>query len=95
MGPLDLFFHILGFCAPALAVAFLIAGGARVFMRTGPFAGSWWVHAAINSIVGVLVLGAGLWYFGVDGKMATYAGLAVAVASTQWVLCRAWRGQPG
>jgi hypothetical protein len=43
----------------------------------------------------VLVLGAGLWYFGVDGKMATYAGLAVAVASTQWVLCRAWRGQPG
>jgi hypothetical protein len=91
MGFLDLLFHILGFAAPALAIAFLVAGGARIFMRGSPVAASWWGHAAINSIVGVLVLGAGLWYFGVDGKMATYAALVVAVASCQWACSRAWR----
>ena len=92
MGPLDLFFHILSFCAPALAVAFLVAGGARVFMRSGAAGVTWWGHAAINSIVGVAVLVAGLWYFGVDGKMATYAALVAVVASCQWVCSRAWAG---
>jgi hypothetical protein len=91
MGPLDLLFHVLGFVAPALAVAFMVAGGARMFIRGRTPDGSWWGHAAINSIVGVLVLGAGLWYFGVDGKMATYAALVVAVASCQWACSRAWR----
>ena len=92
MGPLDLLFHILSFCAPALTVAFLVAGGARVFMRGAAPGGSWWGHAAINSIVGVAVLVAGLWYFGVDGKMATYAALVAAVASCQWACSRAWAG---
>ena len=52
----------------------------------------WWLQSAINSIVGVLVLAAGLWHFGVDGKMATYAALVLAVASCQWVTSRGWRG---
>jgi hypothetical protein len=39
-----------------------------------------------------VVLGAGLWYYGVDGKMATYAGLVVAVAGCQWLGSRAWQG---
>jgi hypothetical protein len=92
MGPLDLLFHLLGFAAPALAVAFLVAGGARVFIRNGSMTGSWWTHAAINSIVGLVVLAAGLWYFGVDGKMATYAALVVAIATCQWACSRAWQG---
>ena len=91
MGPLDLFYHLLSFAAPALAVALLVAGGARLFLTSAPIIGSWWSHVAINSIVGVLVLAAGLWYFGVDGKMATYAALVVAVASSQWACSRAWR----
>ena len=91
MGPLDLFFHLIGFAAPAVAVALLVALGARVVMP-GPAAGlSWWLQSAINSIVGVLVLAAGLWHFGVDGKMATYAALVVAVASCQWAIGRGWR----
>ena len=36
-------------------------------------------------------LAAGLWYFGVDGKMATYAALVVAIASCQWLSGRAWK----
>jgi len=27
----------------------------------------------------------------VDGKMATYAALVLAVATSQWLLARAWR----
>lgn len=92
MGPLNLFLHLLSFVAPAIAVALLVALAARLVTPRRSTSRSWWTQAAINSIVGVLVLAAGLWYFGVDGKMATYAALVVAVASCQWVCSRAWRG---
>ena len=92
MGFLDLFFHLLGFCAPAIAVAILVALAARVLLPQRAATGRWWVQAAINTIAGVVVLGAGLWYFGVDGKMATYAILVAVVASCQWVASRGWRG---
>jgi hypothetical protein len=92
MGPFDLFLHLLGFVAPAVAVAFLVALAGRIVMPHWSSGLSWWGQAAISSIVGVLVLAAGLWHFGVDGKMTTYAALAVAVASCQWACSRAWRG---
>lgn len=92
MGPFDLFFHLIGFAAPAVAVAALVAFGARVVMPGPAATRSWWLQSAINSIVGVLTLAAGLWYFGVDGKMATYAALVLAVASCQWLTGRGWRG---
>jgi hypothetical protein len=92
MGPVDLLLHLIGFAAPALAVAVLVAFAARLILP-GTAAGTrWWAHFAINSIAGLLVLAAGLWHFGVDGKMATYAALVVAVASSQWICSRAWRG---
>jgi uncharacterized membrane protein YecN with MAPEG domain len=92
MGPLDLAIHLLSFLAPALAVAALVALAARIFMprRAGLFA--WWVQFALNSIAGVAVLAAGLWHYGVDGKMATYAALVVGVAACQWVCSRSWQG---
>ena len=89
MGPLDFSLHLLNFAAPALALAIAVSLGARVFLRKIPQSGPWWRHALINTIVGVLVLTAGLWYFGVDGKMATYAALAGVVATSQWLLSRA------
>lgn len=91
MGPLDTLIHLLSFLAPALAVALALALAARLMLPRQSQSLSWWSHAAINSIVGGLVLVAGLWYFGVDGKMATYATLVVAVASCQWACGRAWR----
>ena len=91
MGPLDTFFHLLSFVAPALAVALLVALGVRLLLPRGLGALSWWLQAAINCIAGVLVLAAGLWYFGVDGKMATYAALVVVIATTQWLSGRAWK----
>ena len=92
MGLLDLLNHLLGFAAPALGLSVLVALAAR-FVLPGARSGlSWWGQVATNSIAGVVVLLAGLWYFGVDGKMATYAALVVAVASSQWFCARAWRG---
>ncbi len=91
MGPLDLFFHLLSFSAPALAVALLVALAARVIMPRQPTTRSWLAQGAINSIVGVGVLAAALWHFGVDGKMAAYAALVLAVASCQWACSRGWR----
>ena len=92
MGPLDLIIHASGFAAPALAVAFLVALGARLVLPRQAPGRAWWGDTAINFAVGVAVLAAGLWHFGVDGKMATYAALVAAVATCQWALGRAWRG---
>lgn len=92
MGPLDLFLHLLSFVAPAVAVGLGVALAARIVMPRQSPARSWWGQAALNSIAGVLVLAAGLWHFGVDGKMASYAALVIVVAICQWVCGRAWRG---
>jgi hypothetical protein len=91
MNLLDTLIHLLSFAAPALAVAVLVALAARLIMPRQPVALAWWSHAAINSVAGLLVLAAGLWYFGVDGKMATYAGLVIVIASCQWLCSRAWK----
>ena len=91
MGPIDLLFHLIGFVLPALVVGVLLVFLARIFMPKSPSAPVWWRQATINTGVGVLVLLAGLVVFGRDGKMATYAALVVAMASSQWVLLRGWR----
>lgn len=39
----------------------------------------------------MLVLAAGLVFFGNDGKMLTYAGLVLVSAFCQWVLRRGWQ----
>lgn len=90
MGPSDVFFHLIGFAAPAVAVAVLVALGARMVLPGPATTRPLWLQTAMNSTVGVLVLAAGLWHFGVDGKMATYAALVIAVASCQWVSSRGW-----
>ncbi|MBA3772914.1 MAG: hypothetical protein H0X13_10635 [Ramlibacter sp.] len=91
MGLLDTLIHLLSFAAPALAVAVLVVLAARLLVPRRPDSISWWVCIAINFMAGVIVLGAGLWYFGVDGKMATYAALVVAVATCQWLCGAAWK----
>lgn len=92
MGFPDLLDHLLGFAAPAFAVGLLVALMARWTVLRGAATRAWWIDAGINSAAGVLALGAGLWSFGVDGKMLSYAALVLAVASTQWLLGRGWRG---
>jgi hypothetical protein len=92
MGPLGIVLHLSSFLAPALAVALVVALMARVVFAQQAAGRAWWVPVAINLIVGVLVLAAGAWYFGVDGKMVTYAALVIAIGTSQWVCIRGWRG---
>ncbi len=81
----DLIVHFANFLAPALAVGCLLALMAPVLERKWPQARPLRVQAAINCIVAVAVLVFGLWYFGRDGKMATYSAMVIASASSQWL----------
>jgi hypothetical protein len=49
------------------------------------------VQVAANLAVGLAVLAVGVWQWGIDGMMMTYAALVLAVASSQWLLSRGWR----
>lgn len=91
MGLLDLLLHLTGFALPALLVAPLLALMAMVFEPFRLAVRAVCAQAAINVIVGVVVLMAGLSIFGRDGRMATYAALVAAMASSQWLMNRAWR----
>jgi hypothetical protein len=90
MGPSQSALHLLGFAAPAFFVALAVTFGAH-WAGFAPRPLRWWVQSAINFTAGVAVLGAGLWHFGVDGKMATYAGMVAAIATTQWLCSRGWK----
>jgi len=92
MSPIGLILHLLSFAAPALALAVLMAAAARFLLPRGTAALGWWGSVALNFIAGLAILGGGLWYWGRDGKMATYAAMVLVVASCQWLSGRAWRG---
>ena len=87
--------HILNLIAPAAVVALLLVLLSRVFSRflvsKRPFNQSLWSHAATIFIVNVLVLVAGLVFFGNDGKMVTYAAMVLVAAVCQWLLFKGWK----
>jgi hypothetical protein len=85
MGLLDIINHLLNFVAPALWVGLVLAVAAPVFMPKRPGAPGIRAQAAINFIAGVLALVLGLWFFGRDGKMASYAAMLVACCLGQWL----------
>ena len=91
MSPVDFALHLLGFAAPALVVGVLAALAGRWLLPAGRGPG-WLGSILVNTAVGLAVLVAGLWHFGRDGKMATYAALVLVVASVQWLAGRGWRG---
>ena len=86
MGPLDALNHLLNFAAPAMVLACLIPGMAAVLMRKRPAAPGFPGQVAIIFIVCLACQLAGLWLFGVDGKMVTYAALVLAGATAQAIM---------
>jgi hypothetical protein len=90
MGLLTHINHWLNFCMPALGLAALMLGVSWLRRRKTPLRTPYWGQFAMHAALGVAVLVAGLFSFGVDGKMATYAVLAVTAATVQWVLERPW-----
>ena len=91
MGPIELFNHLLNFVAPAAWLAVLVTGLARVFIKKRPVALAIHAQAAINFAFSVGALVVGLLFFGRDGKMLTYTGMALVCATSQWVMLRGWR----
>lgn len=85
MGPLDAIWHALSFFAPALGVAVLAASAAKLLWRHDLAAVRWRRLALWAAAAGMVTLVGGLFVFGRDGKMVTYAALVVAAALALWV----------
>ena len=83
MGPLDTLNHLFNFLAPALAVSLALAllGPFLIQKRSG--APAVIAQATINFVVGAAVLLFGLWFFGNDGKMASYAWMLLLCTAAQ------------
>ena len=60
-------------------------------MSKMPLVLNWRTQIAINFVVGVVVLAAGLVLLGRDGKMLTYVALVIATATSQWWLLGGWK----
>ena len=83
MNPFDLLNHLLNFAAPAIVVGLFLAYSSLIFYRNAALARTGYAQAAINSVAGIVALVIGLWFFGRDGKMATYGAMVVFCAASQ------------
>ncbi len=81
----DVFWHLLNFALPALAISLgMTAWGSFQFRRQSPIR---WVWRWPIYVVGCLaVLVGGLVLTGNDGKMATYGVLILVCATIEWAL---------
>lgn len=91
MTALVLLNHVLNFLAPALCLALLLSLASHWVFRSKAKKSGLGMQLAVNVVLGLLVLTLGLWFFGRDGKMATYALMLVVSATAQWVMLRGWR----
>ena len=48
------------------------------------------LRVIVHAVSGVLVLVAGLWLHGQDGKMSTYIALVLVAATLEWLMHRGW-----
>ena len=84
MGPLDALWHLLNFVFPAIGVAVVATALAKLAWR-GELAAVRWSRLLIwSSVAGAVALLVGLFVFGRDGKMGTYAALVVSSATALW-----------
>ncbi len=80
MGPLDALWHFFNFLLPALGVALVAAGFAKLLWRRELAGASFGRLAAFGTVANVLVLVAGLVLTGHDGRVVTYAAMVLACA---------------
>ncbi len=91
MGVIDLLIHLINFALPALVVGSALALLTRLTAKGRLAPPGWWRQAGVNSLAGLLVLVAGLWFWGQDGKLLTYMAMVVVCATSQWLMSGAWR----
>ena len=87
MTPLAFLGHMAGFVAPAVFMALVLWTVPR-FRRAGRAAQGAGLEAFMLVVAGVVVLLAGLVFFGRDGKMAPYAALVAVQGTLAWWLHR-------
>jgi hypothetical protein len=91
MGPSDILLHLAGFLAPAAFLAVILPATCWLLLGSTRQRTPLWVQAALVFAGSAAVLAGGLWWFGRDGKMATYGAMVVAAATLQWLAVRGWR----
>jgi len=84
VGPIDAFWHLLNFFAPAVGVGLLAGALAKLLWRRELKGVAWMRLAGWAAVASAAVLVAGLVVFGHDGKMATYAAMVTVCALTLW-----------
>ena len=81
----DVFWHLLNFALPALAISLgMTAWGSFQFRRQSQI--RWLLRWLMNLIGCLAVLLGGLVLTGNDGKMATYGVLVLVCATIEWGL---------
>ena len=90
MPTLNFLNHLLSFIAPALFLALVLAVVARLVWPAKAHVVPWYHMACINALLGVLLLALGLVLTGQDGRISTYAVLAIVMASCQWLMSGGW-----
>lgn len=91
MGALETINHLLNFGAPAAALAVALPLLARVLFATNAPSRPLILQAAVNFAACSAALVGGLWLSGRDGTMATYAAMALAGATSQWLMQGGWK----
>ena len=86
MGPLDAFWHLLNFFAPAIGVGALTPLLAKLLWRRELQGVAWRRLCGWSIALGALAWIAALVVFGHDGRMLGYAALLVACALVVWWL---------
>jgi hypothetical protein len=84
VGPIDGFWHLANFFAPALGVGLFAAAACKLLWRRELATVPWRQLALWAGSAGAVALVAGLLAFGRDGRMATYGLLVVAAALALW-----------
>jgi hypothetical protein len=84
LSPVDAFWHLLDFFAPAIGMGLITPSVAKLLWRRELKSARWTRLAAWAAAGSAVALIAGLVVFGHDGKMATYAAMVVACALALW-----------
>lgn len=86
MGPVDAFWHVLNFFAPAFGLGLIAAGLAKLCWRRELAGVRWRRLAAWGVAASAAALVGGLLLWGRDGRMSTYAAMVVGCAlALGWV----------
>lgn len=84
MGPIDALVHLLSLFAPALGLAALASGLAKLLWRRELRGHAWWRLFAWGAGAGAIATVVGLVAYGQDGRVGTYAGIVVACTTALW-----------